>query len=197
MKRLLPALTVASVLGAAPAVADYATCMRLCMSQQPFQACHGTCKELATEAPAAAPIPRETPATPGAETGSPAAPKAAKALPPIPDVLKGRDCRTLERRADAVWHYIEETFDPFDAVVTGAGPGYDAAGQTALRVSFFQKDKQRGCNAWMEITDECRVSLIARSDLRPSRRPLFSENRSGTYFVKVEHGEIKCVFATE
>ena len=196
MKRLLAAFAVAAVLPAAPAVASYSECMRLCMSQQPFQACHGTCKELVPAAPAAGTNAREAPATPDAGTGSPAAaPKAAESLPPIPDVLKGRDCRTTGRKADAAYHYIYETFDPLDAGVLGAGDGFETAGQAAFRVFFFQRDKQRGCTAWMEITDECRVSFIARSDLRPSFLPLLA--KTGSYFVKVEHGELKCEFATE
>ena len=190
MKRLLPALAVASMLGAAPAVANYPECMRLCMREQPFKACHDICKELA---PAAG---IHAPAAPDLGTGSPAAaPEAAESLPPIPDVLKGRDCRTTVRKADAAYHYIFETFDPLDAGVLGAGDGFETAGQAAFRVFFFQRDKQRGCTAWMEITDECQLSIIARSDLRPSFDPLRAD--TGSYFVKVEHGELKCVFATE
>ena len=188
MLRLVPVI-VALIVVAAPAAADYPTCMRLCMSQQPFQACHDTCKGLATEAPSAG---TDAPATPDAETGSPAAaPKAAESLPPIPDVLKGRDCSSTRRhKADALAAYIWKTYEPFGY---GIFPLRDH--EETFEVGFFQRDKQRYCRAWMEITDECRLSIIARSDLRPSLRPLSPE--TGSYFVKVEHGELTCVFATE
>ena len=196
MKRLLVAFAVAAVLPAAPAVADYGECMWLCMSQQPFKACHDICKELATEAPAAGTNAREAPATPDAGTGSPAAaPEAAESLPPIPDVLKGWDCSgTRRKKGAALSEYIWKTYDPLESVMFPLRES-----QEAFHVGIFQRDKQRYCQAWIEITDDCRVSVIARarSDLLLAQRPLFSENPSETYFVKVEHGEIMCVFATE
>ena len=108
-------------------------------------------------------------------------------------MLKDRDCSGTRRdKADALAHYIMKTHKPFDY---GIFPLRES--EETFEVGFFQRDKQRDCRAWMEITDECRLSIIARadSDLLLAQRPLYSEARS--YFVKVEHGELKCVFATE
>ena len=156
MKRLLVAFAVADVLSAAPAVADYAECMRLCMlDRSPFKACHDICKELATEAPAADTSAREAPAAPDPGTGSPAtAPKAAKSLPPIPDVLKGWDCSsTLGQKIKALSHYIWKTYEPWDSIVFPKGES-----EETFRVGFFLRDKQRHCKGFIMFTDDCRVS---------------------------------------
>lgn len=169
MKRFFAAFAVAAVLPAAPAVASYPECMRLCMLDgAPFKVCHDICKELATDAPAAGTNARETPATPDAGTGSPAAaPKAAESLPPIPGVLQGWDCSTVEGKADAVFHYILKTHDPTD---TGAyvaedddqphppGTDLETASAVAFRVGMFLERKQRDCTGFITVTDDCRIS---------------------------------------
>ena len=200
MKRLLPALTVASMLGAAPAVADYRACMEFCTKEHAFGHCNDVCSGQAANRPGPSPSTRPgVPAPPVTRTQPPAAaPKAAKALPPIPDVLRGRDCSsTIGEGIDALSHYIWKTYEPTESLVFPLGDSEDWPSNRTFEVGFFQEDKQRYCRAWMEITDECRVSIIARpdSDLLLAQRPLFSE--AGSYFVKVEHGELKCMPATE
>ena len=45
MKRLLAALSVASILTAAPAAADYSVCMKFCKEEHDFTYCHRICTE--------------------------------------------------------------------------------------------------------------------------------------------------------
>lgn len=150
--RPLP-IIVASIVIAAPAVANYPECMRLCMLKQPFKECHEICKELGTGAPAAGTSAREAPVTPDAGTGSPAAaPKAAEARPPIPDVLKGRVCGTLHEKWEAVGDYIWAMYKPQESLY------FPTEDRQTFRSGYYLPDKQRYCRGLVRITDDCRVS---------------------------------------
>ena len=74
------------------------------------------------------------------------------AAPPLPDALKGRDCRTDAGKADAAFAYIEGRYDPLDAAVFGTED------RETFRVGFFLPQKRRDCTGRIRITDDCRVS---------------------------------------
>lgn len=74
------------------------------------------------------------------------------AAPPVPDALKGRDCRTDAGKADAAFAYIEGKYDPSDATVFGTDD------RETFRVGFFMPHKRRGCTGLVRIADDCRLS---------------------------------------
>ena len=157
MKRLLPALTVASMLGAAPAVADYRACMEFCTKEHAFGHCNDVCSGQAANRPGPSPSARPgVPAPPATRTQPPApAPKAAESLPPIPDVLTGWDCSTGAGRHRAAFHYILQGHKAFDAAVF---PLEGTDEKSKYEIGFFLEHKQRDCTGLMTITDDCRVS---------------------------------------
>ena len=156
MKRLLPALAVASILGAAPAVADYRACMEFCTKEHAFGHCNDVCSGQAANRPGPSPSASPgAPSPPVTRTQPPAAaPEAAESLPPIPDVLKGWDCSsTIGQKIKALSHYIWNTYKPWESIVFPKGES-----EETFRVGFFQEDKQRYCKGFITFTDDCRVS---------------------------------------
>ena len=134
MRKLLATFAIAPMLAPAPAGADYRACMEFCLKEHEFTHCNNICREQEGNTSAAST-------------------KEGKSQPPVPEILKDRDCSTSDLKAEALGDYLTETYDTSNYVIFSL-----ERDKYSFRLGFLTSNLKRYCRPVVRITDDCRVS---------------------------------------
>lgn len=122
---------LAGALAAAPALADYKTCMGHCMTQHDFDHCHAICAE-------------------NFAGGSRPAPSSTTTEPPP---IKAEDCSTIDLKLDAIERFIQEHYG--NAAFASSGIFF-LDEEDPFEVYFGPEGQS--CEGSIRVDDDCRIT---------------------------------------
>lgn len=138
MARFLAAFAVASTLAAAPALADYKTCMTHCMTEYDFDHCHAICTTVRANPPAPA-------------TSSPDRIKSDQSTAKTAGPASARVCQTLDEKMDAIDASVAEQYGSPGLV----GLSIFANNDGSFDIFFYPLNK--ACEGAITVDNECRI----------------------------------------